>query len=48
MIDQLEAGKLKKRVDRHFADKLAQKYRLKAILLADQIPLKRLALIFKQ
>ena len=41
LIDLLEPAKLKKRVDRQFADKLAQKYRLKTMLLADQIPLKR-------
>ena len=41
LIDLLEAAKLKNRVDRQLADKLAQKYRLKTMLLADQIPLKR-------
>ena len=41
MLDLLVAAKLKKRVDRHFAYKLDQKYRLKTMLLADQIPLKR-------
>ena len=42
MIDLLEAGKLKKRVDTKFTEKLAQKFRLKTMLEADQISLKRL------
>ena len=42
MLDLLEGGKLKKRVDTKTDDKLAQKVRLKSMLLADQIPLRRL------
>ena len=41
MLDLLEGGKLKERLDKHQVDKLAQKWRLKRMLLADQIPLKR-------
>ena len=40
MLDRLELGKLKKRVETKSADKLAQKRRLKNMLLADQIPLR--------
>mgnify|MGYP007114479751 CR=1 FL=1 len=45
MLDLLEAGKLKKRVDTKTEDKLAQKVRLKSMLLADQIPLRRLVFL---
>ena len=41
MLDLLEGGKLKERLYKHQVDKLAQKWRLKRMLLADQIPLKR-------
>ena len=41
MLDLLEGGKLKERLDKHQVDKLDQKWRLKRMLLADQIPLKR-------
>ena len=46
MIDQLEVGKLKKRVDTKMEDKLAQKRRLKSMLQADQITLRRLVFYF--
>jgi hypothetical protein len=45
LLDLLEAGKLKKRVDTKTEDKLAQKVRLKSMLLADQIPLRRLVFL---
>ena len=41
LLDLLEAAKLKKRYDKDTEDKLAQKLRLKNMLLADQISLKR-------
>ena len=40
-MDLLEAGKLKKRVDQRVEDKLDQKLRLKNMLLANQISLKK-------
>ena len=40
-MDLLEAAKLKKRVDQRVEDKLEQKRRLKRMLLADQITLKK-------
>jgi hypothetical protein len=45
LLDLLEAGKLKKRVDTKTDDKLAQKVRLKSMLLSDQIPLRRLVFV---
>ena len=41
LLDLLEGGRLKKRIDPKTADKLEQKIRLKAMLSADQITLKR-------
>ena len=41
ILDQLEAGKLEKRFDKKVQDKLAQKARLKDMLLANQISLKK-------
>ena len=41
LLDLLEGGRLKKRIDPKTADKLEQKIRLKAMLNADQITLKR-------
>ena len=40
LLDRLELGKLKKRVETKSVDKLAQKRRLKGMLLADQISLR--------
>jgi hypothetical protein len=40
-LDLLEGAKLKKRVDQKVLDKLEQKLRLKNMLLADQISLKK-------
>ena len=41
LLDLLEAGKLRRRVDKNVEDKLQQKKRLKDMLLADQISLKK-------
>ena len=41
ILDQLEAAKLEKRFDKKVQDKLAQKARLKDMLLANQISLKK-------
>ena len=41
LLDQLEAAKLEKRFDKKVEDKLAQKSRLKDMLLANQISLEK-------
>ena len=41
LLDLLEKGKLKRRIDTNIAEKLEQKNKLKDMLLADQIPLRR-------
>jgi hypothetical protein len=41
LLDLLGAGKLRRRVDKNVEDKLQQKKRLKDMLLADQISLKK-------